>query len=91
MRDGHLVFSPVAHSAAIAKHGLPTDWAYWERLDRRFLEMCDEVIVLTLSGWEESIGVQAEIRIAAELGKPVRYLDSTRSPTLARGAKEAKG
>ena len=27
-----------------------------------------------LPGWCESVGVQAEIRIARELGKPVRYL-----------------
>jgi hypothetical protein len=29
-----------------------------------------------LDGWQESIGVQAEIRMAKELGKPVRYLVS---------------
>ncbi|MCP4786571.1 MAG: DUF1937 family protein [Fuerstiella sp.] len=48
---------------------------------------CDEVVVLTLDGWRNSEGVQAEVRIAAELGKPVRYLEpeATGSPTLAHG------
>ncbi|MBX3452499.1 MAG: DUF1937 family protein [Planctomycetaceae bacterium] len=52
---------------------------------------CDEVVVLTLDGWRESAGVQAEIRIAGELGKPVRYLapEATGSPTLAHVATEA--
>ena len=34
------------------------------RHDRRFLETCDEVVVLKLDGWEQSVGVQAEIAIA---------------------------
>jgi hypothetical protein len=61
-------------------------WSFWEQYDRKFLERCDEVVVLMLDGWEESVGVQAEIRIAGELGKPVRYLapeEAAGSPTLA--------
>jgi len=88
MRAGKIVFSPIAHSFPIAQHGLPVDWHFWEPFDRAHLERCDEVVVLTLDGWRESVGVQAEIRIAAELGKPVRYLDPDWAPTLARVAKE---
>lgn len=75
MRAGRHVFSPIAHSHGIAQHDLPGDWAYWESLDRRFLETCDEMAVLMLDGWKESKGVQAEIRIARELGRPVAYLN----------------
>lgn len=46
-----------------------------ERMDREHLKRCNELVVLMLDGWKESRGVQAEIRIALELGKPVRYLD----------------
>ena len=67
MRIGCIVYCPVAHGHPIAQHGLPTEWSYWERTNRRFLEMCDELIVVALNGWEESVGVQAEIRIAIEL------------------------
>lgn len=74
IRRGHVVFSPVAHSHAIAQHGLPLDWRFWSRHDRRYLEACDEVAVLMLDGWRESVGVRAEIAIARELDKPVRYL-----------------
>ena len=91
MRIGNIVFSPIVHSHPIALHGLPTDWRFWERHDREHLVRCDEVVVLMLNGWQESEGVHAEIRIAAELGKPVRYLEpeSQLFPTLAHVAKEA--
>ena len=91
MRAGNIVFSPIVHSHPIALQGLPTDWRFWERHDREHLARCDEVVVLMLDGWQESEGVLAEIRIAAELLKPVRYLEPEAQlfPTLARVAKEA--
>ena len=76
MRRGLLVFSPIAHSHAIARFGLPTDWAFWQRYDRAFLAWCDELWVLTLPGWKQSAGVQAEMEIAREMGKPVRRIDA---------------
>jgi hypothetical protein len=78
MQTGHAVFSPIAHSHPLVEHGLPTDWSFWERHDREHLARCDEVVVLMLDGWQESIGVREEIRIARELGKPVRYVDIAR-------------
>lgn len=89
---GHVVFSPIVHGHPLVHHGLPTDWSFWEQFDRDHLVRCDEVVVLTLDGWRESVGVAAEIRIAEELGKPVRYLApdfSAGSPTLAHFVEEA--
>jgi nucleoside 2-deoxyribosyltransferase len=84
IRAGEIVFSPVVHSHPLVEHGLPTGWAFWERIDREHIARCDEVVVLMLDGWEKSVGVQAEMQIARELGKPVRFL----SPTLAQGGPE---
>ena len=75
MRVGHAVFSPIAHCHPLVEFGLPTDWEFWQRCDIEHLKRCDEVVVLTLDGWEASAGVQAEIRIATELGRPVSYLE----------------
>lgn len=86
------MFSPIVHGHALVDHGLPTNWPFWERFDREHLAQCDEVVVLMLEGWRESVGVAAEIRIAGELGKPVRYLapdGRVVSPTLAQVAPEA--
>jgi hypothetical protein len=74
MRRGTTVFAPIAYSHPLCRYGLPLDWQFWERHDRRYLEMCDEVVVLMLDGWRESVGVQAEIAIARELGKPVTFI-----------------
>jgi len=40
------------------------------------MEMCNDVVVVMLDGWRESVGVQAEIAIARELGKPVTFLSA---------------
>ncbi|MCX7428986.1 MAG: DUF1937 family protein [Planctomycetia bacterium] len=68
IRQGKTVFSPIAHSHAICRHGVPLDWRFWQRHDRRYLDVCDEVVVLMLDGWRESVGVQAEIAIARGRG-----------------------
>lgn len=90
LASGITVFSPIVHGHPLVDHGLPTDWPFWEPYDREHLVRCDGVLVLMLDGWRDSVGVAAEIRIAGELGKPVRYLtlDGTGSPTLAHVAKE---
>jgi hypothetical protein len=75
MKRGHQVFSPIAHGHVMAELGLPTCWAYWQDYDRHHLTHCDEVLVLMLSGWKESAGVQAEIRLARELRKPMSYVE----------------
>lgn len=75
IQAGHIVFSPVIHSHPLTAFGLPTGWEFWQRVDLALLERCDEVVVLKLEGWEESVGVHAEIRTAGELGKPVRHRD----------------
>lgn len=75
MKHGLCVFSPISHTHPIAKAGeLPTDWAYWEKYDRRMLAARDKVVVLKLDGWVESKGVCDEIAIADELGIPVEYI-----------------
>lgn len=73
MDQGHIVYSPITHSHPIAKiHNLPREWSFWEKIDRAFIEWCDELWVYWLSGWPESAGLKAEIEIAKELGKPIR-------------------
>ena len=83
IRQGRSVFSPISHSHAICRYGLPLNWQFWQRIDLEFLEMCSEVVVLKLPSWEKSGGVQAEIAAARAMGKPVTFLEMTGLPELA--------
>ena len=75
MKEGRIIFSPISHTHPIAQCGLPKEWEFWRKYDRRFISLCEKVIVLMLPGWEESIGVQSEIRIAKSLGKAIEYME----------------
>ena len=71
LRAGYMVYSPIVHSHPLTEYGLPTEWAYWERLDTRMIAACDALWVLTLDGWSDSKGVMSEMRIAQQMGKRV--------------------
>ncbi len=84
MSDGNYIFSPISHTHPIkevSEGKLPGGWEYWEGFDRQFLNVCKKIIVIRIPGWEESKGVQAEIKICQELGIPVEYIDYDLTPT----------
>ena len=59
---------------------LPPEWDFWQGYDTAILTNCEKVIVLRLPGWQESTGVQAEIKLATEMGLPIDYIDFTDTP-----------
>jgi hypothetical protein len=73
LRAGVPVYAPVVHSHNLVRHGLPTDWQFWSRFDPAFLEIADAVVVLALDGWQESIGVREEVRLAEQMSIPVLF------------------
>ena len=78
MREGLHVFSPISHTHPIALAGqLPTGYDFWEKYDRAFLEVARELRVIRIPGWEESKGVQSEMRVANELGIPIVFEEPT--------------
>lgn len=75
MAQGEIVFSPIAHCHPIAvTFGVPGNWEYWEKYDKAFIEVCDRFIILKLEGWETSVGVEAERKYAASLGKNIEFI-----------------
>ena len=74
MRAGQPTLSPVMFGHLLTEYNLPGDWSFWAPFATEYLQRCDEVVVLMLDGWQESVGVQAEIRIAEANGTPVRYV-----------------
>jgi hypothetical protein len=82
LQQGLVVISPIVHSHPLVAHGLPTTWAFWSRIDGEYLAHCKVLAVLTLPGWQESVGVQAEIRRALELGLPVMFIEPSEIAAL---------
>jgi hypothetical protein len=74
---GQAVFSPIVHGHPLVRFGLPTDWSFWQRFDEAQIRRCDEVLVLRIDAWDESVGVRAEIEFAAALGKRVTWMEPT--------------
>ena len=76
IRRGEHVFSPFSHTHPIALDGdLPKGWEFWQAYDRAMLRACGKLAVLMQDGWQESVGVQAEIAIAREMGLPVEFIE----------------
>lgn len=70
---------PITSSVEIGKYmEAKTTFEHWAELDFMYIEHCDHVIVADMLGWQESIGVQAEIEFAHKLGKKVFLLNHTR-------------
>lgn len=77
LRQGYVTFSPIHATHGIAcAHSLPKDAAWWLEYNRCYLDTCAGVIVLKLDGWNESIGVQEEIRIAYAKRLPILYMNA---------------
>jgi hypothetical protein len=67
MERGTFTFSPLLKHF-VRKHGnLPGDWNYWQDYCRVTLPKCSQVYVLALDGWEESVGVREEMKLAEML------------------------
>ena len=76
MLDGHVAYSPIAHSHPVALHGGidPTHNFDWLGQDLPILAKFDDVHVLCIPGAAESKGVKVEIQEAKRLGKRIEFM-----------------
>jgi Domain of unknown function (DUF1937) len=73
MREGHFTVSPLAKVETAKYSDIPDTWAYWELYSYELLSRCDEMIVLMIDGWKESVGVAAEIAYCEKHNIPISY------------------
>lgn len=76
-QDDLNVFSPIVHSHVLHLQGMRGDWAFWQKVDTDYIFLSDMLIILTIPGWRESVGVTAEAEIARRFGMEVLYLRKT--------------
>lgn len=76
--NGILQYSPVVYSSSIVRvdefKNLPGSWDFWKGLCTEIISRLDGFIVLTLDGWDVSVGVLAELELAESLGLPIYYM-----------------
>ena len=77
MREGHQVFSPIAHSHSVALFGDIGAGAhdFWWRQDEPWLRRADALYILKLDGWEQSEGIARERGLAEGLNKPITFVE----------------
>ncbi len=70
---GITAVSPVVHAYPMARHWkLGMGWRQWKDLDLALLRGSSCLVVATeVPGWDESVGVKAEIEAAQEWGIPI--------------------
>lgn len=74
LNAGFAVVSPIVYCHQFARDfSAPTDAKAWLHLNQELLLRCEEVWVLKLQGWDESVGVLGEISTAKFLGLPLHY------------------
>lgn len=74
--EGHVAISPITYGHVLSEcKEMPTDWVFWMDFCLVLLAKCDKILVCnTISGWENSKGVAAEIKFAKQKGIKVEYL-----------------
>lgn len=78
MADGQVVFCPVVMYHPVDKILAGRDHTcgseYWLKVTDNFIDMCDELVVLTCPGWDESSGIAHEIQKFKERGIEPTYM-----------------
>ena len=74
MEQGTFTVSPLQKHAILKYRDLPGSWEYWKEYSQTLLKLCDKMIVITLPGWEQSVGLKAEIELAESWNIPIEYI-----------------
>ncbi len=75
--EGMAAISPITYGHHLLEfYTMPSDWGFWMDFCIALLSKCDRLLVVKMPGWEESRGVQAEIRYAQDHGIPIEYMEA---------------
>ena len=78
MSDGHVVCCPVVMYHGVdelmTRKGTTPSSEYWLGITDNYIDVCDELVVLQLNGWDKSAGVKREIERFAEREIEPRFM-----------------
>ena len=73
--NGTVAMSPIAYGHPLLDFAeMPYDWPFWSNFCLTFLEVCSEMHVLKMEGWDKSRGVAEEIAFAKAIGISIKYI-----------------
>ena len=78
--EGYFIFSPISHTHPVREVSCAGDWTidggweFWEEYDTLMLSKCNGIFILKLRGWDLSVGVSAERKIAKKLKLPEKFV-----------------
>lgn len=79
--EGLVVFSPLTMThpmdILMAGSGKTLGSDHWVAFDEAFMEVCSEIRVLALDGWDQSRGVKREMQFFKERGRPITMVSPT--------------
>lgn len=80
LMEGKFPYSPILHCHELSKkYDLPSEYKFWQDIDRNAIEHCSEVYVLMIGdlwgNWRLSTGITDEVKYAEWLGKKITYLN----------------
>jgi len=66
------VFSPISHSHGINLNVGP---GFWTTVDSYWQKHCEFLIILRLTGWTKSVGLEHEYELAELIGQKVLFMN----------------
>jgi hypothetical protein len=89
IKQGKLVYSPIAHGYGLAQYGnLGGDFEQWKDHTKAMLSRADELIVVKLPGWMDSQGIREEVKLASLFDVPVTYMSLQTATALLQAQDE---
>lgn len=74
MRQGIQLFSPIVYGHHyVSDFEEAISFVFWQPFNEHMLRASQELWVLMLKNWQESVGVAAEIALATKLSLPIAY------------------
>jgi hypothetical protein len=78
IKSGRIVYSPITMTHPIdlemSEEGVSQGSEYWCDFDEAFMEVCSEMMILSIPGWNKSNGVAREMKYFELRQKPISML-----------------
>ena len=76
LKNGQSCVSALTVGVSILQHtNLPTDFSFCKKLSFDLIDVCDEIHVLMLDGWDNSIGVDGEVNYGIKKGIKIKHIN----------------